>query len=48
MDFNANKEVLAMAEILERSKELRRLILGAEIVIGIFAIASLLHAIRWW
>jgi hypothetical protein len=52
MKFSLSKEVLQMAEILERSSAVRRLVIvlgvGAEVVAGLFAMASLLHAIRWW
>jgi len=37
-----------MLALLDQSPRLRNLIYGALAVIGTFALAALIHAIRWW
>ena len=37
-----------LIEALKPYPHTRRLIYGAEIVIGIFALSAFIHAIRWW
>jgi len=37
-----------MLELLDQSHRIRNLIYGAEAVIGTFALAALIHAVRWW
>jgi hypothetical protein len=48
MKFSVSKEVVQMLALLEQSPRVRRLIYGAEAVVGLFALAALIHAVRWW
>lgn len=44
MKFTGTKELVKMAEILERSAPLRWLVVGAEVVMGLYALPAVLHA----
>ena len=52
MNFNVNNGVVKVFEILERSPQVRRFVVvavfGAEIVLALFAMPALIHAVRWW
>jgi len=48
MKFSVSKEVVQMLALIDESPRLRNLIYGAEVVIGLFALPSLIQAIRWW
>ena len=48
MDFNVNKEVRKVFEILASSAGLRRLVWGALFVLLVWVSPPLVEAIRWW
>lgn len=48
MKFSLSREVVKVAELLDRSPALRKLVWGALGVCALFALPQLVSAIRWW
>lgn len=48
MNFNLNRDAFKMAELLDSSPRLRRLVWGVIAVAFVWVMPPLITAIRWW
>lgn len=48
MKFSVSKEVIQVAEIIEKSPKLRRILWGIIGAAYLFGLAALAESIKWW